>query len=69
MTEDNLVEMDARGYQYIIGARIKSEAKSIKQWILPQPKIDRQMIELDKGGDRRLLVRKNLSRSFINNFG
>jgi len=56
MTEDNLVEMEARGYLYIIGARIKSEAKSIKQWILSQPKIDRQMIELDKGGDRRLLV-------------
>ena len=56
MTEQNLVEMEENGYQYIIGARIKSEAKSIKRWILSQPKIDRQMIELDKGGGRRLLV-------------
>jgi transposase len=56
MTEYNLVEMEESGYQYIIGARIKSEAKSIKQWILSQPKIDLKMIELDKGGSRRLLV-------------
>ena len=56
MTEDNLTEMEENGYQYIIGARIKSEAKSIKQWILSQPKVDLQMIELDKGGSRRLLV-------------
>jgi hypothetical protein len=56
MTEQNLVEMEENGYQYIIGARIKSESKSIKQWILSQPKIDRQMIELAKGDNRRLLI-------------
>jgi transposase len=56
MTEYNLVEMEENGYQYIIGARIKSETKSIQQWILSQPKIDRQMVELDKGRGRRLLV-------------
>jgi len=56
MTEHNLLEMEESGYQYIVGARIKSEAKSIKQWILSQPKIDRQMVELDKGRGRRLLI-------------
>ena len=56
MTEENLLDMEENGYQYIIGARIKSEAKTVRQWILSQPKIDRQMIELDKGGGRRLLV-------------
>jgi transposase len=56
MTEQNLIEMENSGYQYIIGAKIKSEAKSIKQWIISQPKIDRQMVELEKEGGRRLLV-------------
>jgi transposase len=56
MTEQNLLEMEENGYQYIIGARIKSEATSVKQWILSQSKIDRQMIELDKGKGRRLLI-------------
>ena len=56
MTERNLLEMEEYGYQYIVGARIKSEGKSIKQWILSQPKIDRQMIELEKDRGRRLLI-------------
>jgi transposase len=63
MTEQNLVEMEENGYQYIVGARIKSESKSIKQWILSQPKIDRQIVELNKGGDRRLLVGYTEDRS------
>jgi len=56
MTEQNLVEMEENGYQYIVGARIKSESKSIKQWILSQPKIDRQIVELRKEKSRRLLI-------------
>jgi transposase len=56
MTEQNLLEMEENGYRYIVGARIKSETKSIKQWILSQPKIDRQMTELDEVRGRRLLT-------------
>ena len=56
MTEQNLIEMEENGYQYVIGARIKSESKAVKQWILSQPKIDRQIVELNTGGGRRLLV-------------
>jgi transposase len=56
MTEQNLLEMEENGYRYIVGARIKSETKSIKQWILSQPKIDRQMTELDEVRGRRLLI-------------
>jgi len=56
MTESNLSQMEELGYKYIIGARIKTESKSVKQWILSQPKIDRQMVEMDKGNGRRLLV-------------
>jgi transposase len=56
MTEKNLLEMETNGYQYIIGAKIKSETISVKQWIISQPKIDRQMVELEKENGRRLLV-------------
>jgi transposase len=56
MNEQNLQEMEKRGYQYILGARIKTECKQVKQWILSQPKIDRQVVELDKGNNRRLLI-------------
>ena len=37
-------------------AKIKNESKSIRQWILEQEKVDRQMHEYDKGNGRRLLV-------------
>lgn len=63
MTESNLSEMDELGYRYIVGARIKNESKQVKQWILSQPKVDNQVVELDKGSNRRLLVGYTESRA------
>lgn len=56
MNGDNIADLEANGYKYIIGAKIKAESKKIKEWILNQPKIDRRMVEYDKGDGRRLLV-------------
>lgn len=56
MNNDNIADLEANGYKYIIGAKIKNESKEIKEWILRQPKQDRQMIEYKKDGGRRLLV-------------
>lgn len=56
MNNDNIADLEANGYKYIIGAKIKNESKEIKEWILSQPKRDCQMVEYDKGGGRRLLV-------------
>lgn len=56
MNSDNISDLETNGYKYIIGAKIKTESKTIKDWILNQPKIDRQMVELDKGEGKRLLV-------------
>ena len=56
MNKDNVEELEANGYRYIIGARIKTESREIKEWILSQPKVDRKMVSYDKGGGRRLLV-------------
>lgn len=56
MNNANISELESKGYKYIIGAKIKNENKKVKEWILHQPKIDRQMVEYDKGNGRRLLI-------------
>ena len=56
MNSANIAELEAHGYKYIIGAKIKNESREVMDWILAQPKRDRKMAEYDKGGGRRLLV-------------
>ena len=56
MNGDNIAELEANGYKYIIGAKIKNESRTIQEWILRQPKADKRMVEYDKGGGRRLLI-------------
>ena len=56
MNNDNIADLEANGYKYIIGAKIKNENRKIQEWILEQPKTDRQMVEYDKGNGQRLLV-------------
>lgn len=56
MNSDNIADLEANGYKYIIVAKIKNESKIIKEWILSQPKNDCQMVEYDKGDGKRLLV-------------
>lgn len=38
MNGDNIAELEANGYKYIIGAKIKNESRTIQEWILRQPK-------------------------------
>ena len=56
MNNANIAELEAHGYKYIIGVKIKNESQEVKNWILEQPKRECQMVEYDKGGGRRLLV-------------
>lgn len=56
MNNDNISDLEALGYKYIIGAKIKTESKQVKEWILGLPKQDGHMAEYDKGGRRRLLI-------------
>lgn len=56
MSNANIAELEAQGYRYIIGARIKNEGAEVRDWIMRQPKQDRKMVEYDKGNGRRLLV-------------
>lgn len=56
MNNDNIADLEANGYKYIIGAKIKNESRKIQEWVLEQPKTDRRMVEYDKGNGQRLLV-------------
>lgn len=56
MNDDNIADLEANGYKYIIGAKIKNESKVIREWILEQPRRDCQMVEYDKGNGQRLIV-------------
>jgi len=56
MNNENVSGLEALGYKYIIGAKIKTESRDIREWILSQPRHDGHMAEYDKGNGRRLLV-------------
>jgi transposase len=56
MNKSNLELMESGGYKYIIGARIKSESKEIKSWILSQRKQDNVFYEYPGNNASRLIV-------------
>ena len=68
MNKDNIEELESLGYKYIIGAKIKTESQNIKKWILAQPKVDKQMVELVKEKDRRLLIGYTAERARKDNY-
>lgn len=56
MSEDNVKLLRQAGYKYIIGARIKNEAKAVKDWILGHAKKDGHFFERKRDGGERLIV-------------
>ncbi len=62
MNKDNLTLLEAQGYQYIIGARIKNESRTIKDWILSLKKETGVYNEYKKEG-KRLIVDYSLKRA------
>ena len=56
MSNDNIAELQNKNYQYIIGARLKNESKSIKEQILCTPL---------KNGDSALIIKDENSRIII----
>lgn len=49
LSNDNIVALEARNYQYIIGARLKNETQKIKEQILAKKFKDGQIRKLQKG--------------------
>lgn len=55
MNRKNKELLEAAGYKYILGARIKNESKKIKDWIFSLPKRERAFYECYKGTDRLIV--------------
>lgn len=56
LSNDNIKALEERGYQYIIGARLKNELAKIKKQILEKQLGDGQMMKIKKQGNIRLIV-------------
>lgn len=56
MSDANVKLLRSAGYKYIIGARIKSEGKAVKEWILCQEKKDGHYFERKRDSGERLIV-------------
>ena len=56
MNKDNIVELEAKSYKYILGARIKNENQEVKQWLFSLEKKDGVFYELGKLPKTRLII-------------
>lgn len=63
MSNKNIEQLTQKGYVYIIGARIKNEAKDIQAQILQLQLADMESAVLVKGGTQRLVVSYSERRS------
>lgn len=56
LSKDNISVLQANGYGYILGARLKNESNSIKEKILAEEWLDGHIIRLKKGKHQHLVV-------------
>ena len=56
MNKNNVTLLQEAGYKYILGARIRSESASVKQWILSLDKIDKACYDYKRENGERLIV-------------
>jgi len=63
MSARNIELLESAGYKYILGARIKSESPTIKDWILSVARDDGNIEECKKNETQRLVVSYSDSRA------
>lgn len=56
LSGDNIKDLEDKGYEYILGARIKNESKNIKKQILEQEFKNGQTICINKSENTKLIV-------------
>ncbi len=56
LSNDNIKALEQRGYEYIIGARLKNESDNVKKQILETRFSEGQIIRINKPGRTRLIV-------------
>lgn len=63
LSNENIKALEEKGYEYIIGARIKNESEKIKAQILNHSFSDGDRISIKKKGTTRLIVNYSFIRS------
>ncbi len=56
LSKDNIIALDEKNYQYIIGARLKNESEKVKKEILADKLIDSGMMVIKKSPNTRLII-------------
>src|SRR5210317_1234677 len=56
LSNDNIKALEQKGYEYIIGARLKNEPENVKRQILETQFSEGQSIRITKPGRTRLIV-------------
>ena len=56
LSKDNIIALKEKKYEYIIGARLKSEPEKIKQQILAKKLIDGDILKIKRSANTRLIV-------------
>ena len=56
LSKDNIIALDEKNYEYIIGARLKSESEKIKQQILDKKLTDGDIFKINRSANTRLIV-------------
>jgi transposase len=63
LSNDNIRTLQEKGYQYIIGARLKNEPEKTRQQILQRQLSDGEIMKLKKSNDTRLIVTYAINRA------
>jgi len=63
LSNSNIIELQSKQYEYILGARIKNEAHELQQQILALPRQNAQCTELDRDEYSRLIISYSQARA------
>ena len=63
LSKSNIQELESKGYEYIIGARLKNEAEQIKTKITSVRHIDGTLFSIKKSEDKRLVIHYSKQRA------
>lgn len=63
LSNENIKALEGKGYEYILGARVKNESEKIKAQILTHSFSDQVTVSIKKKGKTRLIVNYSGSRS------
>ena len=63
LSKENVKALEANGYEYILGARVKNESKGIKEKILATEFSDGMTVSMGKSGNTRLIVNYSVARA------